>query len=254
LTVLGPVGVRVAGNAPVKRPAYMGELLTYLTTRPHGATSDELCTAFELDGRRARNDINLLRTWLGKAPGSGILFVPHAKYGPEGQRRGVPIYETVGVLSDLDLFRRLRLRGESGGGDGIASLIAALRLVTGPPFQQLRTAGWGWLFEGDRIDQYVTCAIADIAHAVVTASLASGDLRTAREAVDIAVTAAPYEEFTRLDRVAVLRAEGHLEAADRIIRDDICNRSDDGDAPLPPSVRSEEVIEAKRWNPRRKVV
>jgi hypothetical protein len=39
--------------------------------------------------------------------------------------------------------------------------------------------------------------------------------------------AAPYEEIPRLDLAAVAAAEGHHAEAQRIIRDEICNRTDD---------------------------
>lgn len=254
LTVLGPVAVRVPGNPKVARPAFQAELLTYLTTRRHGATADELCTAFDLEGPRARNDVGILREWLGFHPVTGNLFIPNARNGPAAKRRGIPIYEAVDILSDHDLFRRLHVRGQSRGPEGLADLIAALRLVTGRPFQQLRTTGWAWMFEGDRLDQHAVCAIADVAHTVVTASLAAGDVPTAREAVDTALDAAPDEEFTRLDHAAVLAAEGHAELAARVVNDDVCNRSDDENQRSDPSGRAESVIEAKRWNAGRRVV
>jgi hypothetical protein len=52
--------------------------------------------------------------------------------------------------------------------------------VGGQPFDQLRTGGWSWLHEGDRLDQHMLCAIVDVAHMVTTSALKDGDLGQAR--------------------------------------------------------------------------
>ncbi len=33
-------------------------------------------------------------------------------------------------------------------------------LVTGKPCDQLRTGGWSWMAQGDRLDQHLLCAVA----------------------------------------------------------------------------------------------
>jgi hypothetical protein len=44
-----------------------------------------------------------------------------------------------------------------------------------------------------------------------------------------------------------MKAEGdHLEA-DRILREEICNRSDDGDAPMELSERTKTIIRNHGW-------
>lgn len=114
--------------------------------------------------------------------------------------------------------------------------MTALRLVTGQPFGQLRNNGWAWVLEGDRIDHIFTCAIVDVAHIVTTHALAEGELAMAHEAVEVAHHAAPYDEITNLDLVAVASAEGHEELAEKLLNDQIYNRSDDdlGPVELPP--------------------
>jgi len=108
----------------------------------------------------------------------------------------------------------------------------ALRLVTGPPFSQLRDDGGTWLLEGDRIDHYLSLAVVDVAHLLATSALAAGDTTTARAAVDIARLAAPDEESPRLDAAAVDVADGRTVEARQTLREQVCNRSDDGEPPM----------------------
>lgn len=242
LTLLGPVGARTRGTAIAKRKPYYTELLAYLAIRPHGATPEEVADAFSISGPRVRNDIKILRDWLGTNPRTGRRHLPDARDSAAAQARGIGVYQVEGLLTDADLFRRLRVRGESRGVDGIADLIAALKLVTGQPFDRLRPGGWAWLFDGDRLDQHMMCAIVDVAHLVATHSLKERDLPVARFAAEIAALAAPYEEIPRLDLAAVAAAEGKHRESAKILRDGICNRSDDGLAPTELPARTEQIL------------
>ena len=117
----------------------------------------------------------------------------------------------------------------------------------GQPFDQLRTGGWSWLHEGDRLDQQMLCAVVDVAHIVTTSALKDGDLGQARAAAELASLAATHEEIPRLDLAAVAAAEGHAREAQRILRDDVCGRSDDGEAPMELSGRTESIIASHDW-------
>ena len=203
LTLLGPVQVRAHGKAIAKRKAYYTELVAYLATRAYGATEDEVADAFAITPARAREVMGTVRAWLGPNPRTGTLHLPHARESAAGKRRGVGVYEIDGLLVDADLFRRLRVRGQARGSDGIADLRRALTLVTGQPLDQLRATGWTWMYGGDRLDHHLICAVVDVAHIVTTHGLATGDLAVAREAVAAALRAAPYEEISRLDLAAV---------------------------------------------------
>jgi hypothetical protein len=119
--------------------------------------------------------------------------------------------------------------------------------VGGQPFDQLRTGGWSWLHDGDRLDQHMLCAVVDVAHMVTTDALKDGDLGQARAAAELAALAAPYEEIPRLDLAAVAAAEGHAREAERILREEVCDRSDDGDAPTELSERTESIIRSHDW-------
>ncbi len=247
LTLLGPVTARTRGQAVTKRKPYYTEMLAYLATRPHGATPAELADAFGIAPARARNDVKIVRDWLGVNPRTGTKHLPDADKSAAAKARGVGVYQVQDVLVDADLFRRLRLRGQTGGAAGLQDLRRALMLVTGKPCDQLRTGGWSWMAQGDRLDQHLLCAVVDVAHLVTTSALRDGDLARARAAAELAALAAPSEEIPRLDLAAVTAAEGHAHAAERIALEEVCNRSDDGGPPLELSERTERIIATHDW-------
>ncbi|WP_457255914.1 LysM peptidoglycan-binding domain-containing protein [Pedococcus sp. P5_B7] len=250
LTLLGPVAARTRGTPVTKRKPYYTEMLAYLATRAHGATPEELADAFSITSAKARDYVRIVRDWLGINPRTGQAHLPDARKAPAAIARGVGVYQVLDLLVDADLFRRLRVRGESRGPDGVEDLRKALRLVQGRPFDRLRDGGWSFLSEGDRLDQHMICAIVDVAHLVTTYSLQAGDTRQARLAAETAALAAPDEEIPRLDLAAVADAEGHPGEADRILRDEVCNRTDDEGAPPELSDRTKRVIATREWHER----
>jgi LysM repeat protein len=254
LTVLGTVGARTHGDPRVvaSRKPLAVELLAYLVLHPHGVTSDQIAADIVLSKNRVRVDLTAVRAWLGNNPRIGRPHLPPSNQTRAAQAHGGWLYQVDDVLVDADLFRRLRARGQARGSAGISDLQTALRLVSGQPFSDLRPGGWGWLLEGDRVDEQLTCAIADVAHILATHGLAEDDVPTAREAVETGRLAAPYDEVLRLDLVAVTVAECHPEVAKRMLIDDVCNRADDDRGPVDLPDRTAELIARKEWlGPRR---
>jgi hypothetical protein len=250
LSLLGPVTARTHGTALRKRKPYFTELLAFLALRRrHGVTSEEICEAFAITPTKTREYIRTVRDWLGTNPRTNQPYLPHADKSPAARTRGVNAYQVdEDLLIDIDLFRRLRLRGEArGGAEGLADLSKALELVNGRPFDQMRDGCWSWLIDGERHDQYLTIAIADVAFIVTTACLEAGDLQRARAASEIAMLAAPDEEAARLCLVRVTEAEGNQREAERILRGEVCNRSDDGDAPPELNERTQAIIRNHTW-------
>jgi nucleoid-associated protein YgaU len=247
LTLLGPVRLRAHGELEKNRVGFYSEIVAYLATRENGATSGQFETAFNLAPARARSDIRIARNWLGVNPRTGRKHLPDALKSKSGQARGIGVYELEDVLVDADLFRRLRVRGQARGAEGIADLAMALSLVSGAPFDQLRADGYEWLTEGARIDHHLVCAIVDVAHVVTTHALATADITSARAAAQLAQLAAPYEEIPRLDLVAVRAAEGHLEESEAYLREQVCNRSDDGGPPEDLSQRTQSILRQRQW-------
>lgn len=253
LRLLGPVRATTRGKPLTKRKPYMTELLAFIALRRLGATPDEVAETFSITKAKARDYVLTIRQWLGTNPRTREYHLPDARLAPAAAIREVPVYQVVDLLIDADLFRRLRVRGEARGGpEGIADLSAALALVEGRPFDypldREQGGGWTWLVEGDRLDQHLAVAIVDVAHVVTTHALAAGDLPTARLAAETATLAAPYEEIPRLDLAAVAAAEGHHAEAQRIIRDEVCNRTDDDAAPAELPARTEQILRnRKEW-------
>ncbi|MBB1495462.1 LysM peptidoglycan-binding domain-containing protein [Propioniciclava sp. MC1595] len=251
LRLLGPIQARTGttGKPTVvaKRKAFYTELLAFLVLHPQGVTIDQVVDAFGSDATQMRVHLSKVRSWLGVDPTTGGNYLPDATKSPAGIARGMGIYQLVGVLADIDLFRRLRARGQARGPEGLSDLQSALGLVTGEPFTGQRGRGWAWLADGVRIDQHMVCAVVDVAHTVTIAALHSGDLQSARAATETALLAAPYEDTPRLDLAAVVAAEGDRRSAERILRDDVSNRADDGDAPDDLPERTAELVASAPW-------
>ena len=237
--------VRTLGDATAtahRRPYYV-EFLAYLALHPSGVTAEKLAADLCIRPQKARSDLSIIRKWLGQSR-AGKPYLPRAQ---QTHQDGVPAtYALDGVLCDLDLFRRLRARGQSRGADGMADLVSALHLVSGEPFTDLRKDGWGWLLEGDRLDHIMTAAIVDVGHIVTTHALTAGDLELADFASNVALAASPYDEIANLDRAAVERATGDVEGADTRMRNDVFNRTDDELGPIQLAPRTAEVVERER--------
>jgi hypothetical protein len=243
LTLLGPVRARTRGTPLADRKAYMTGVLTYLSTRPYGATPDELADALGLTTSKARGYAKTVRDWLGTNPRTGQPHLPDARRTPEAISRGVAIYQVQDLLVDADLFRRLRARGQARGQDGLARPDPGPRPRPRPPVQpaQPRRLGLALRRRPPRPPP-------DLRHRRRRPHRHhprphAGDTRTARTATETALLAAPAEEIPHLDLAAVTRAEGHPDQANRILRDQVANRTDDEGPPLDLSQRSHTILE-----------
>ncbi|MDR1791300.1 MAG: hypothetical protein LBR20_06570 [Propionibacteriaceae bacterium] len=245
LSVLGQMKVRVGrtGNPAIvaKRRQFYTELVAYLAAQPEGATTVEIADVFGLEDERVRKDMSVLRTWLGNSP-DGKPYLPYTKENPLSAQRGESVYSIPVLLSDADLFRRLRLRAHSKGEKGAADLEAALSLVEGPPYQGFREGHGHWL-AAQPDDTILTEAIIDVAHQLATHHLAKNQIDQAREATQIALIAAPDNAAVLTDLAAIMQAEGNSHAS-RTIRDQIENWAPDGGAPYDTPTRLERIFQA----------
>lgn len=248
LSVLGPIVARTGpgGNAQavVRRKPYYTELLAYLASRPNGATTDQVAATMNIDTKRVRRDLSILRDWLGVDATTGQPHIPEATKSKAAKLLGCGAYEVNGLLYDADLFRRLRVRGEARGAEGLADLTKALALVNGRPFDEVRSGGGSWLVD-QSLPHYLTVAVVDVAHLVTTISLARGNHRVARAATETAILAAPHEQIPRLDLAAVAAAEGLASEAKLIAQTTLDGDGDE--APLEVSRRAGEIVTRHRW-------
>ena len=242
ISLLGPVEVRGSGSRPANRRAYFTEVASLIALQPRGIGSQELAAALGISPGRMRIDVNTVREWFGIDPCTGKPYLPDARSTPAASIVGQPRYQAVNALVDLDLFRRLRLRAEAGGPEGLGDLGKALELVRGFPFDELRELGWGWLMElANRIDLDMQASIADVGHILVAAALANRDAQAAMSAAAAALRGAPHDEVLQLDIAAVLAAEGPGSDAMQFLREMVFNRSDNGGPPLDLPDRTKQV-------------
>lgn len=244
LLVLGPVEVHVRGERPYdieRRLAYYTEMLAYLATRTHGVTPHQMAADFHIQTNTLHSRIGTLRKWLGVHEATDTWFLPESTLSEAALARGVPVYQLNGVLTDAELFRRLRLRGQALGHHGIPDLIAALDLVRGVPFDQQRAGGYGWLAETPH-DHHLTAGVVDVAHVVATHALTSHHPQLATWAAEIAILAAPSEDKPRLDLARAIAMLGNDDQARRYVRDQVLNRSDDRLPPTEPPARTATVL------------
>jgi nucleoid-associated protein YgaU len=248
ITLLGPLTVRTHGKALAKnRPLYT-ELAAFLWLhRRTGVTREQVTTYFGTPTNRVRYRMSDLRAWLGTNPLTGRPYLPNSSDALSTKSTGINVYQLDdidGPLCDWGLFQCLRLRGETrGGAEGRSDLQKALDLVTGPPCHHIREGGGEGLREAE---EDMKRAIADVALTLTTHHLRDGDLAAARAATEVASAVAPDEEATRLCLVQINILEGNPTEAQRVLRDDICNRTDDDDAPPELNARTKAIIRSHR--------
>lgn len=251
LRLLGNVKLTAYGDVgdAADRFAFYTELAAYLASKSrYGATTDEVVEAFGYENRnRVRVDMTVLRHWLGTNQVTGQPFLPDANKAPAKREHGKNVYQLDtgpgGLIVDTTLFLRKKKRASVRGEGGMDDLREALvTLVDDAPFSKLREDGWSWMLEGDRLDHQMSLAISDAAHILTTYYLQQGEITKARAVVTIGLTAAPFEDTMQLNLARVMKAEGKGEEAERLLNDEVFNRSDDGLPPRDLSERTKKII------------
>ncbi|CCH89216.1 putative LysM domain peptidoglycan-binding protein [Modestobacter italicus] len=254
LTVLGPVEVRAQGSLPERNPRrqFYTEIVAYLATQPGGATSERYATAIWPDepdvvGKtKVRQAISVVRAWLGTDPVTGVDYLPSGLTAAAAGR-----YRINGILIDAELFRRLRVRGQARGADGLADLSAALDLVSGRPFdvpppRRGAAGGYAWLVDaGSRLDHEYAAMIVDVAHTVATQHLGGGQPGLAAAAAHVALKSGSYEDVPLLDLVAACDAQGNEAEADAYVSRILANHDADVEEDLPP--RTAKILFRRQW-------
>jgi len=178
--VLGPVMVlNPADPDATRNVGGVTEFIVYLTNRVHGVDRDRASEELGWAPKTVTTRAAEARNFLGTRE-SGEPWLPDADRSEAFHSRGVRNYELhPEVLTDALLFRRLRQRARARGiRDGLPDLLTALSLVQGRPFDQLRSGGYAWLLDGDRVDLEIAAAISDVAWQVYEYADANGDSET----------------------------------------------------------------------------
>lgn len=244
--LLGPVEVRAQGKLPADKPrrAWNCEVVAFLASRPQGVTAAEFGTAMwphdpDIEGKtKLRQSISIARKWLGMNSETGREHIP-SNPGVPGQ-----LYRLEGALVDAELFRRLRIRGAARGQEGILDLQAALGLVSGPPFHQLRVGSYSWLADTPLHHEY-TAMIADTAHTVAVHFHAVGDPLQAAEAAKVALLAGGPTDAALLDLVEACYAMGQDGEAARWLQELMVKHDAEVEEELPR--RTYDVLLRKGW-------
>ncbi len=248
LRLFGPIDVWSAqlDPRPAGRPQKI-EAVAYLVTRPRGATAAQTRTDLwpEDRGDRATSKVrNLMlgtRGWLGVNPHTGREYLPPNP----GEARG-GLYLIEGVLCDVELFRRLRIRAAARGVDGMPDLQAALDLVTGVPFEGRRPRGYHWVLAAALDYRYIS-AIGDVAHTLATHHLTAGEPEAATAAAQAALTAGSTADDVLLDLVAACHARGDTDGGDTYVKKIMRNYEADTEEDIP--VRTYEILLRRGWLP-----
>ena len=173
-------------------------------------------------------------------------YLPDAASNMGAVREGVGLYVIEDLLDDADLFRRLRLRGEARGTDGLPDLLAALRLVRGTPYADRNRYTRPWLTER-RPDIHLQTAVVDVAHLVTSIALKAGDLHQARAAAELALLIAPDETTPALDLANVAIEQGREDEAATLIRTINTWTDQTGEPPLELPERADRILRTHRW-------
>jgi nucleoid-associated protein YgaU len=251
--LLGPVEVTALHGGDPSAIDNVGatvSFIAFLACQDRGVTGERAAAACGWKTQRTvQNRATNARFLLGTRP-DGSDWLPDASISDGARRGSSPTYEltqgTGGVLSDADLFIRLRNRAQRRGElDGCEDdLTTALSLVTGAPFEAAAEHRFRWLYKPgqQRHDEILVAAIHDTAHLLATRAIVVGRTDLVRLACAVARTASPHSDVAWLDEAAAVERDHGAEAAATIVRDHVL---DSFDEELP--ARSETIVDQRKW-------
>ncbi|ABL79305.1 LysM peptidoglycan-binding domain-containing protein [Nocardioides sp. XL1] len=252
VNLLGPVSVTALNGgdpAAIDNAGGTVSFIAYLAWQDRGVTGERAAAACGWQTQKTvQNRATNARFLLGTRP-DGSDWLPDASMSASARRGHSPTYELVrdsgGVLSDADLFIRLKHRAQRRGDNGCEEdLVTALSLVTSTPFEGITESRFKWVFkEGlQRPDVILAGAIHDAAHTLATRAVTEGRTDLVRLACDAARRANPHGDIAWLDLAAATEAESGREAAGQLVREQVLEQFDED---LPP--RSEAIVEQREW-------
>ncbi|HVW30993.1 MAG TPA: hypothetical protein VHL53_00515 [Acidimicrobiia bacterium] len=212
--VLGPIEITWRRKAPKRQIA---ELVSYLAVHPRGVSSDEARLALwpataddKRFGERAPATFWALTTKargaLGEDSKGNPLLIREANNG---------LRLSAAVRCDWLEFQRLVAEGRRNPAQATGCLKAALSLVRGRPFQ---ASVFPWV-EVERLDGVMEAVISDAAADLAELALESGDLATARFAVNQGLLGVPHAEGLVRLAMRIAAAAGDRAGIERAWRD-----------------------------------
>jgi hypothetical protein len=213
--VLGPVEVE-GGRTPIDRRKAV-ELVAYLATHPKGVDDARLKTVLWLDEQAPQPSFNTTvtkaRSSLGLA-GDGSHHLPHLADARGLYRLG------PGVTTDATVIeRRLALARNQATPAAIDSLVPALELVRGMPFEGVR-AGYEWA-HADGLVARMEAVVADAAHLLAQLALEARDPVRADWAARQGLHASPANEVLFRDRMLTWDMAGNPAGVEAVM-DELC--------------------------------
>lgn len=200
--VLGPVDVQNASDVLGARRR-ITEVIVYLAMHPEGSSGEALSTAVWPDRRvptqTVANRLSEARRMLG------VTSSGQSRLGRVAGR-----HVLQGVDTDWHRFETL-----TGSEADLSSLLQAIELIRGRPFEGLSETGWA-LLEG-----YIAtmeARISEVATRAATAALDRGEIDVAERAVRRCLLAAPWDERLYRMLMTVCHAAGNRGGVEEALR------------------------------------
>lgn len=203
LNVLGTVELTGArGPQPPKGRQQCLEYCAWILCHP-GAGSARMRSALMVAEPTRRSNTSRLRRWLG-TDDAGRPYLPEAYDGV------IRMSDAVGT--DWERAQVLLTGGVNRAADG--NLRAVLELVRGAPMADAAPGQWHWAEEW-RTEMVQT--IRDVGVELARRARASGDLRTARFALDRALVCCPEDEELMCEKIRIAHLAGDHSEVERLV-------------------------------------
>lgn len=214
VSVLNPQGVTPTTETGIKQwksqVLRATELVAFLVTHRSAKTKavHEAMWGIGADvvkGTASRNKLtNQAKRWLGH-DATGQQYLPDAWGG---------IYSLSDqVVSDWDDWKKLI--GDEPTRASTPNLVAALDLVKGQPFSDVKDKYYAWAM--NELKPMMVAAIADAAHELSTRSLHTGNVRDARKSAAKGCMVEPENEIHWRNAIRAEHMAGDREAIERLI-------------------------------------
>ena len=213
--LLGPVEVEGGRTSIDRRKAV--ELVAYLATHRQGVDDARLKTVLWLDERAPQASFNTTvtraRSSLGLAA-DGSHHLPHLADSDRRYRLGPGVDTDAAVLE-----RRLAVARKQPAATAIETLVPAVELVRGMPFEGVRS-GYEWAHADGLVDRMEAVA-ADAAHLLAQLALEVRDPVRADWAVRQGLLASPANEVLFRDRMLAADMAGNPAGVEAVM-DELC--------------------------------